>query len=257
MSLCLLPPFAALIVAANIFVQSRRPRQERQAALPVQRLQRVRALGPTQRVLRRGDQSRDPGRLPGARLPAGDEAHLRRRPNTVLGWLKKSAGTAAPRGPSPRPGALTSSNWTRSGRSSCGARTSAGCGWPSAAAPARSSPTPSAIEAKPPAACCGSASRSDTRSAVATPTSGRPMPVLPPERHRATGKGDGPDLPHRALQRRPAPAAGALCPADFLVLQERPDARELLAAVLARAQPADQASTEKAQTDLSHYQNNV
>ena len=89
------------------------------------------------------------------------------------------------------------------GPSSCSAKTSAGCGWPSAAEPARSSLTSSAAEAKRPAASCGSAFPPATRPACSTPTFGPltpkscPQPstgyaeVLPAAQHRATGKGAG------------------------------------------------------------------
>ena len=78
---------------------------------------------------------------------------------------------------------MTCWSWTRcstgypeGGRSCVSARTSAGCGWPSAAERARSSLTPSATVAKPPAACSGSAFPPRTSAACCTQTSGRRMP---------------------------------------------------------------------------------
>ena len=67
-------------------------------------------------------------------------------------------------------------------------------------------------------------------------------------------QGRRPDLPRRALQQRPAPAAGAVRAADALVLEDGHDARQLPAAVPARAQPAESAQGGARQTLLSHYQ---
>jgi len=83
--------------------------------------------------------------------------------------------------------------------------------------------------------------------------------VIPKEEHQATGKGEGQTChierfnnSHRALQQHAASADGAVRQEDALVLQERPDARDLSAPVLTRPQ---QAHPEKVQQlNVNHYQ---
>ncbi len=79
--------------------------------------------------------------------------------------------------------------------------------------------------------------------------------VLPPSQHRATGKGDGQtchaDLPYRALQRHPAAKIGPLRQENAVVLEDRPDARNVSAPVLARTQQTHQ--TEDTQLNVYHY----
>jgi len=94
---------------------------------------------------------------------------------------------------------MTCWNWTNSGHSWPGARTSAGFGWLNAVVPARLLPTPLAAEAKLPAAFCGSVSRLSTRAACCSQISGLRMPtfcprpsIRPEAQHQARGPASGP-----------------------------------------------------------------